>query len=237
MKTLLFILLAAINTLAMEYTLNMDVVSAYVDRGATYNNGGVYQPSLDITNSDLSVGVWVNYDHSGYDGQIEGHKLSEVDVYINYSKSISKLKFTGGYTSFTYPDSDYDTEQELSLIAIYDILLNPTLVAMWGFDGAIYNRLYYQAEISHSLKDFKSSNITYSTELGGTVGYSDPRSGNSGFSHYGLSITETADLKFMSIGIDFYWVGQINDDVLKRSTSGGGYDVPFIVTISMSKSW
>ena len=67
---------------AADASLSVDVASAYVFRGATFNDGVVVQPGLELGGlGGLSVGVWGNLDVDDYSGRLAGGEFSELDIY------------------------------------------------------------------------------------------------------------------------------------------------------------
>jgi hypothetical protein len=64
---------------AVETVVSVDVVSAYVFRGVTYNDGPCIQAGVQTLGSMITFALWANYDLSEY-GEIEAGDFSEVDL-------------------------------------------------------------------------------------------------------------------------------------------------------------
>jgi hypothetical protein len=221
------------NILATDLTLNFDAVSAYVYKGATYNDGLVLQPSIEVTNSPITIGGWINFDTGDYNGTLEANKLSEVDLYAFYDFTVSKIDFSAGYLIFTYPDSKYATEQEIRFNITYDTPIKPSLKTTYGVDGAISDNFYCGVNVY-----YKFEYLTLKPSLNSLITYSYPDEGNHGFSHYELSLGgEVIKTKTTNINILLTYIGLINEDVLPRLLTGGGYDTNVILKGSLSKSF
>ena len=55
--------LASTPAMAADATAAVDMASAYVWRGQTFNDGAVIQPSLDVAaENGLGINVWANYE-------------------------------------------------------------------------------------------------------------------------------------------------------------------------------
>ena len=72
--------------LAADATVGLDLNSAYVWRGITFNDGAVLQPSVDVAHpSGAGVNVWGNMDLDDYSGAVESGEFSEVDLTLYYA--------------------------------------------------------------------------------------------------------------------------------------------------------
>ncbi len=98
--------MGAKGTFAADVTGAVDVNSAYVWRGITFNDGLVVQPSLDVTAGNFGVNVWGNIDIDDYDNTLDAGEFSEVDITLTYSASAGPLGITGGYIEYLFPETD-----------------------------------------------------------------------------------------------------------------------------------
>ena len=100
-------------SLAAEVTAGADVVSAYIWRGLTYNDGVVVQPSVDVAHpSGLGLNVWGNFDMTDYDGAVDEREFSEVDLTLSYAVPIEgPVSITVGISEWLYPkEGNYTPE-------------------------------------------------------------------------------------------------------------------------------
>lgn len=234
--TALLALVSAPVAKAAEASVGLDVASAYVFRGATFNENFVAQPSLEVSGLPIDLGVWANFDIEsdkarGYDDS----QFSEVDLYASYALPIEAVDVSVGYTEYLYPgqggaalvdgeavDTQGQADREVSVtLGLGDVILAPSVSVYYGVDGAIDQNLYAELDLSHELALTEGLALS----LGGAVGYLDPDSGEDGFSHYQLS----ASVTFAPVTVGVTYVDTIDDDVL-----GDAYDVDVIGTVSVA---
>lgn len=94
-------------------SVTVDVLSAYVWRGLTFNDGMVVQPALDAQHpSGLGFNVWGNFDVDDYNGNVEKREFSEVDLTVSYALPLEgPFGVSLGYTEFLFPkEGNYDPE-------------------------------------------------------------------------------------------------------------------------------
>ncbi|HSR87586.1 MAG TPA: hypothetical protein VLL07_01425, partial [Pontiella sp.] len=110
-------LVASVATASVDVTL--DLASAYVFRGVTFNDGAVFQPGIEASGLGLpeeygavAVGAWANYDIDDYGDTLESSEFSEVDWYLSYSLPtfVEGLDLFVGYTEYTYPAAGVDED-------------------------------------------------------------------------------------------------------------------------------
>ncbi len=105
----LLIGMAATPVLAAEATAAIDINSAYVWRGLTFNDGVVIQPSIDAAaKNGLGINVWGNYDIGDYNNSLEENEFSEVDLTVSYGFNVSKLDIGVGVIEYLFPAIDPD---------------------------------------------------------------------------------------------------------------------------------
>jgi len=166
--------------MAAEASVSLDVASAYVFRGATFNDGLVLQPGVEVAGLPITFGVWGNFDVDDYGGAVKKSEFSEIDLYGSYSLPIEAADVSIGYTEYLYPGAGSVADREISLSAGLDVLLAPSLSVFYGVDGGIEKSLYVEAAVGHEF----ALTDEVAIELGATVSYMDPDGGKSGFSHY-----------------------------------------------------
>jgi uncharacterized protein (TIGR02001 family) len=215
-------LLVAGVAVGAEVGVTLDVASAYVFRGDTFNDGPVVQPGLEVAlPHGLTLGVWGNIDVDDYDEQLEKGQFSEVDIYASYALPLDLLDISIGYTEYAYPGAEGKADREVGIEYGYDLgLAEVGLGVFYGVDGGIKKSLFAELSASRSL-DLSEG---VSLDLGASVGYLNPDEGESGFSGYSLSAGLTHGI--LTASVTYY--GQIDDEVLVDVEEGGTYDVEVV---------
>ncbi|HMP72270.1 MAG TPA: TorF family putative porin [Kiritimatiellia bacterium] len=210
--------------LAAEATVGVDVSSAYVFRGATFNDGFVAQPYLDVSGLPIDIGVWGNLDIDDYDDSLNSGEFSEINIYASYTIPVEGVDASIGYTEYIYPGAELEADREVSLSLGLDVPLAPSVGIYYGLDGGIKKNIYVEAGLGHDIELDEGISLS----LGAAVGYLNPDEGESGFSHWQVSAALNYD--FISLGVTY--VDTIDKDVL-----GDAYDVEVIGTLSLSYSF
>ena len=100
---------------ASALSASVDIASAYVFRGTTFNDGLVVQPGIEGEVAGLTVGAWANVDINDVGGD---DQVSEIDLYIGKDLgSVAGWDVSAGYCEYTYPGAAGNGESELSLSA------------------------------------------------------------------------------------------------------------------------
>ena len=107
------LLFAAGSAIGADATLGVDMNSAYVWRGLTFNDGLVAQPSLDVTKGGFGVNVWGNYDIDDYDDTLDEKQFSEIDLTVSYGFSIESVDLAAGYIEYTFPSAGGPASREV----------------------------------------------------------------------------------------------------------------------------
>ena len=211
--------------LAAEADLSLDIASAYVFRGSTFNDGLVLQPGLSVTGtSGISIGVWGNFDIDDYDGAVEDNQFSEIDIYGSYAIPVECMDLSVGYTEYTYPSGGGDADREISVSAGKALIgIDVGAALFYGLDGGIDDSLYIELSAEKGFELAKD----FSLEVGGALGYADPDNGQDGFSHF----TASLGLNYAAFSAGVTYIGQIDDDVLPDVEDGGSYDVEVVGAI------
>ncbi|OGV67185.1 MAG: hypothetical protein A2498_06645 [Lentisphaerae bacterium RIFOXYC12_FULL_60_16] len=229
--------LAPLASQAINTAVSLDVASAYVFRGATYNDSWVLQPALEVnrflpeTYGDLAFGTWANFDFDDYPVlDIEKHKFSEVDYYTYYTLPVKAAGITLGYNTYTYPEADdIEDDVDVSLAVGLNCLLAPTVTAYYGIDGGIDKSLYVKTAVSH---DF-TINDDLSINTAAALGYLSIDEGDDGLSN--VSATLGVTYKIVSASLTYF--GQPDDDLLPDVEDGGLYDVDLVANFNISYSF
>lgn len=210
-------------------SLSADLASAYVFRGATFNDGAVLQPGIEVGGLPVTVGVWGNFDLDDYDGALNDTQFSEIDIYGSYTLPVEAVELSVGYCEYTYPGAEAEADKEAQFSMSIPVVLTPSISLNYGVDGGIEKSLYVEAGISHEFAPV--GEVTMGMEA--SAGYLDPDGGESGFSHY--TVSASAAYSIFSLGLNY--VGQIDEDVLPDTEDGGLYDVGFYATLGISKEF
>ena len=91
---------------AVDVTGSVDLNSAYVWRGMTFNDGWVAQPSVDITKGGFNLNVWGNLDIDDYDNTLDSGEFSEIDLTAAYGFTVGMVDLRFGYIEYLFPTTD-----------------------------------------------------------------------------------------------------------------------------------
>lgn len=242
-------LVASVATAGVDVT--MDVASAYVFRGVTFNDGPVFQPGIEASGlgmpeawGSVAVGAWANWDISDYDGNVPSSEYSEVDWYASYSLPafVDGLDLFVGYCEYTYPGLEGGADKEGNAGIGYEIAgigLGYTIYFNVG-NGAkdLYNEftLGWGYDISEEL----------ALGLGASAAYIAADEGDSGLADGSLS----ADISYAlgdvwSIGASVAYIAQLDDEILADTVyapdgtivGDPGYDVSVVGMLSLGASF
>lgn len=100
---------------------SFDFASAYIFRGATFNDGCVFQPGLEASLYFLTIGAWANYDVYDYNGALDEYNFSEKNFYAMLRFKLLGADIETGYRMYvdkrvyvipSYKDVVYNTRAE-----------------------------------------------------------------------------------------------------------------------------
>ncbi|MDD2463008.1 MAG: MltA-interacting MipA family protein [Desulfobulbus sp.] len=223
---------AASQAEAATATAAVDVNSAYVWRGLTFNDGMVLQPSITAASDNgFSVNVWGNYDINDYDGAVDENHFSEVDLTASYAFKLGSVDTTVGIVAYTfpttYPDNlagagtDYSSTAEIFLGLGYDL----------GHGFSIAGNIYYDVDqvddfyLTAGLKYAYDINEKTSLSLGGLISYAGEDftayyagGTDSGFFNYILNASLSYKVTdAFGIGANIAYTDSMDDDALPDS--------------------
>lgn len=204
-----------LNTLAYcaDATLNLDVNSAYVFRGVTFNDGLVLQPSLDVVKGGLDVNIWGNMDIDDYDGAVKSGEFSEVDLAVSYSHTIDKLTLTGGVVQYLFPNGGESTQEVFASgsVALVDGLSVGLAV---NYDYDLIKDYYANLSLAYSYAVNKKTGITAGIAAG-YAGKDMAPGGKAGFNDYKASLKVTyAVTDMIGVAANINYTDAIDSDVL-----------------------
>lgn len=221
----LLIGMAATPAMAAEATASVDMVSAYVWRGQTFNDGMVAQPSIDVaTENGLGINVWGNYDIDDYNEAVKSGEFSEIDLTISYGKTFGDLDVGIGHIEYLFPGAEGEGTSEVYLSLAYPLPANLSV----GFD------VYYDYDVTEDYYTVLSlgygADLTeqLAFEAGVTIAYAGDEyagDGDAGLYDYTLSASLGYALTD-AWGLSVYatYVGALDDDNLVEEDDGGPLD-------------
>lgn len=189
-----------------------DVATAYIFRGATENDEVNVQPYIEATAYGIVFGTWANFN-------TDTEQFDEIDYYLSYDIPMPEDVPVGvsvGYTEYTYPTATsmvgtntvgLEANREIGLGLSLDTILAPSLGFYYGVDGGIDQSLYIEGSVGHSIEVTEDVAVDASAALG----YVDPDSGESGFSHCTISLGSG----YGSVSFSINYVIETDSDVLE----------------------
>jgi len=159
----LFLIAAAVVGLTLnnpaqsaETTAGLDLVSAYVFRGVTYNDGPCLQPYVETGAGGFTFNVWGNFDLNDYEvggtDTLKAGDFSEVDFTLSYGASLGETELTVGVMEFLFPEGGPDTNTgELFLSADVPLMGGIGASAYVGYDFVVVKDLYASLGLSYEL--------------------------------------------------------------------------------------
>ena len=231
---------------AAEALVGLDLQSAYVWRGVTFNDGAVLQPSMNVEHpAGVGFNAWGNMDLDDYNNTLESGEMSEVDLTLYYNLPVEQVDMSVGYIEYLFPATSpsngtvgtrelyFSVGQNLGL---YDWVNTSApggiLAGMgWGwffaYDIDEYDDYYTNLSLTYGYDVNEQLNL----ELGGLVGYTGAGTsvgGNSGWNEWQLSLAGTYDVtENTALGAYVAYVDSLDTDVLPTQ------DVDFFGGISV----
>lgn len=206
---------------AVDVGATADFASAYIWRGATVNDGLVFQPGASISGlpipeqyGALTFGTWANYDIE--QNANRKHEVSEIDYYATYALPVKAVDLSATYTAYTYPHSgdDVETDQEVALTvgkAIGESGLYPSITVNYGLDGGVEKDWYIQGGLGYS-KDLTDA---LALSAGVKVAYAIDNDAKDGFNDATASMgLEYKLTENWSVKGSLNYVAQLDDEVL-----------------------
>ena len=219
---------SAAPAIAADVTAAVDINSAYVWRGQTFNDGLVIQPSVDVAQGGFGFNVWGNIDVDDYDNSLDEGEFSEVDLTLSYGATFGIVDVGIGWIEYLFPTTDMGgapgtREFYVSLGTALPAGFSVSLDYYYDFDEV--EEFYTVLGLSYSYE----INDKTSIEAGGSVAYAGDEycgDANAGFYDYSLSFSlGYAITDAVSLGVSLVYVDAINDDNLVDIDEGGPLDV------------
>lgn len=222
---------------AADATVGLDLNSAYVWRGITFNDSFVAQPSLDVAGpGGLGLNVWGNFDLDDYvvgeETLVESGDFSEVDLTISYviPEEIENADFGIGLIEYLFPGADGSTREVYGEVGV-DLGhgFGAGLFLTYDFDEV--DDFYGNVSLAYDYPLYEELTVT----VEGLLGYagSDFASGDSsGLHEYQITLSAAyAASEFTEIGAFLAYTEAADSDVL------ADVDVDFLGGISAYYSY
>lgn len=215
--TALLVSIVGSQAMAADATVAVDVNSAYVWRGLTFNDGVVVQPSIDVAAGGFDINVWGNLDVDDYDDTLDSGEFSEVDLTASYGWDMGPVGASVGVIEYLFPAGGLSTT-ELFATAGMDLGAGFSSGVELYYDIDQVDDYYATLSVGYAL-DF---NEKAGVELGALVAYagkdfSQAYAGGaeSGWFNYTLSASVSyAVTEALSAGVGINYTDSLSDDSL-----------------------
>ena len=192
----------------------LDVMSAYVFRGATVSDEVSFQPYVEGTFYGVTAGTWGNLN-------TDASQFDEIDYYASYDLPLGEcpVGLSVGYTEYTYPTatsenpatgevSGLEADREVRLSASLDTLLSPSATVSYGIEGPFLNKgIYIELGLEHEFPIGEKVSLTGGATVGYEAGDNVP---SEGFSHATFSLAASVG----PLTASAHYVLETDDDVL-----------------------
>lgn len=237
---LLTLFIAVPHAALAETTAAIDVNSAYVWRGITFNDGLVVQPSVDVSHKGFGFNVWGNYDISDYNETVDDYEFSEVDLTLSYGFTLWKIDLSVGLIEYLFPANSGGSggagTREAFATAGMEVISGLSVGVEYYYDFDEVRDYYAAASVAYAY-DFTSK---LGAEAGVHVGYAgkDFSAGeDGGFHDWGAYISASfAVTDALSVGASVNYTDSMDTKVLPEPAEGetGNSDVEVYGGVSIS---
>ncbi len=230
--------MAVTPAVAADATAALDVASAYVWRGQTFNDGLVLQPSVDVAaKNGFGINVWGNYDIDDYDGTLDSHEFSEIDLTVSYGTTLGKVDVGVGAIGYFFPAGGEET---------WELYLSLGVPIIGGLSAGL--DFYYDVDAVDEFT-YATLSLAYAfditaklgLELGGSIAYAgDAFAENAGGEDGGLyDYTLSAALGYAftdawSASAGVTYVNALDDDNLPDVDDGGLEDTNIVFSVGIA---
>lgn len=211
------VLMSAGTAFGADVTAAVDVNSAYVWRGITFNDGMVVQPSVDVAAGNFGFNVWGNIDADDYNDTLDSGEFSEVDLTLTYAIEAGPVGLTAGYIEYLFPTTEVGGAEGTREIFL-DASIEPADGISTGITGYYdideVEDYYLNAYLGYGM----SLDSGLGIDLGAAVGYAGDDAapgGESGFQEYTLTVGLSYAINDMvSVSGTLGYTDAVDDDVL-----------------------
>lgn len=201
---------------AADATVGADLNSAYVWRGITFNDGAVFQPSLDVGYKGFGLNVWGNLDIGDYDDTLQRGDFSEVDFTLSYGFDINRFSIGLGYIEYLFPAGGEGTRELYGTVGI-DIYKGIYAGLGFYYDVEAIGDFYANGSVGYAT----DINEKFSIDISALAGYAseDWATANTGtdggFHEYLFSASGTYTvIENLDVSVYLNYAGSIDEDVL-----------------------
>ncbi|MBN1423310.1 MltA-interacting MipA family protein [Candidatus Fermentibacteria bacterium] len=182
----LCVLVATTPARTAETTAGLDLVSAYVFRGVTYNDGPCLQPYVETSAGPLAFNVWANFDLNDYD-LVQAGDFSEIDLTLSCGFFLGETELTAGVMEFLFPEGGPDTNTgELFMSADVPLVGGIGASAYVGYDFVLVKDVYASVGLAYELP-LDALAVTASVKAG-YAGEDASAGGAAGFHEYEVKL-------------------------------------------------
>jgi hypothetical protein len=138
-----------------EVLAGVDVVSAYVWRGITYNDGAAIQPRISIGAGSISAEIWGNYNVDDYQGSLTENELSEIDLTLSWGIEGGYGSMSLGFVEYVLVNEESEQSPESGTREVFAAFESPEWEGLSALAAVYYDfdelkDLYASAGISYS---------------------------------------------------------------------------------------
>ncbi len=208
-----FLLAGGLPAAGAEATAGADIVSAYVWRGITFNDGFVVQPYVDVSANNFAINVWGNYDIDDYNDILEEHEFSEIDLTLSYTLPMEWADITVGHIEYLFPNGGAGTS-EVFLSAWVSPLANFSMGIDAYYDYDEVDDYYVAAALAYDIALDNGLGLGASASAG-YAGNNFSLGPDSGLHEYTLRVNAAYPvLKSMDLTAFLAYTDTLDDDVL-----------------------
>lgn len=138
-----------------------EAVSSYLYHGITYNDGLVFQPYVDITQSGFGFTVWTNFDIDDYNDTLDAPNFSEVDLDLRYEGSFKGFNYSVMWAEYLYPNTPFAGSREIIVTLDREVVkgFTPGIKVHYDFDEVDDVYAILKAKYEYGFTDELSANI------------------------------------------------------------------------------
>ncbi len=202
---------------AADVKVGSALSSAYVWRGITFNDGLVFQPSIDVGNGGFGLNVWGNMDLDDYGDQLDSGQFSEIDLTLSYSFDVDPVSVSLGYIEYLFPQTDEGGAlgtREIYLSLGMDIIENLSAGLKGYYDFDEVEDYYINFSLNYNIPLIEPVSI----DLAAAAGYAGDEyaaDGDAGFFDYLLTLgVNYAISESLSLTASVNYTDAFDDDKL-----------------------
>ena len=207
----------------LSFAATLDLYSAYVWRGAVFNDRPVWQPGATVSYATGDYGtfsgnVWGNFDMTDRKDHSKFGGLNEIDYTASYSKDVGPVSLSAGHIWYTFPsvtDSSYgESTREVYVTAQYNNdIVNPFVKVY--YDYAVMDGAYANVGLNKTYNVTDQITVGSEVSLGaGSDGYmSYVGTDSAGLMDFNAAVFASyAITDHISVGPRLAWMSLVDDD-------------------------